>query len=259
MIKTRQASTPSGIEPSWMFMGDSGTGKTTLLAQAAKFFVKKRGGKFLIVNCEPRTRTDVPEMLSCPPEVEICDQPGWEAILEIFTTGPSKYKAGIGIDGFQRYCMESFYDILGIASKPRFNIGQTHLGHQNAWHIFGERMANHFDNLVQKNMPLIVTTLPKYDKDEVSGEIFKAPIVAGKTAILVPPLFTVVGLCRYKGGSKEAWSVDFRPDRGFPARDTTGVLAPTEPANFEHLYTKLTNKVVLSPPDSQPEPQPKVG
>lgn len=238
-FKTRQANDNAITVPNFMFTGDAGCGKTTLLAKAAKFLVKEREGKFLVINMEPKDRTATPAMLSCPPEVEVCDNPRWADLLEVFTTFPSRYPAGLGIDGFDTYCRESFYDILGCASDPRFNIGQKFLGHQNAWHIQGHRMLNHFRVLLEKGIPIIATCRLAYDKDEVKNTMFVRTTADGKSGIEIPPLFTVLGLCYYKGGAKEEWRVKFRPEYGFPARDTGGRLDKDEPADFEYLWRKV--------------------
>lgn len=240
-FQVRKANENKITVPNFMFTGDAGCGKTTLLAQAAKFLVKERGGKFLVINMEPKDRTATPAMLACPPEVEVVDNPLWADIMEVFTTFPSKYHAGIGIDGFDTYCRESFYDVAGVANKPRFNIGQIFLGNQNIWHIQGHRMMNHFRVLLEKNIPIIATCRLAYDKDEVKQTMFVRTTADGKSGLEVPPLFTVLGLCYYKGGKPEQWHVKFRPEYGFPARDTGGKLEPDEPANFEYLWRKVVS------------------
>lgn len=246
-FQVRNANENKITVPNFMFTGDAGTGKTSLLAQAAKFLVKQRGGNFLVVNMEPKDRTATPAMLSCPPEVKICDNPKWADIMEVFTTFPSRYPAGLGIDGFDTYCRESFYDVLGVADKPRFNIGQLFMGHQNAWHIQGHRMLNHFRVLLEKGIPIIATCRLAYDKDDVKQTMFVRTTADGKSGIEVPPLFTVLGLCYYKGGTKEEWRVKFRPEYGFPARDTGGKLAADEPANFEYLWNKVVSDQPATP------------
>jgi len=233
--------------PNFMFTGDAGCGKTSLLANAAKFLVNLRGGKFLVINMEPKDRTANPAMLSCPPEVEVCDNPKWVDIMEIFTTVATKYKAGLGIDGFDSYCRESFYDVLGCANDPRFNIGQKFMGHQNAWHIQGHRMFGHFRVLLEKGIPIIATCRLAYDKDEVKNTTFVRTTADGKSGLEVPPLFTVLGLCYYKSGAKEEWRIKFRPEYGFPARDTGGRLDKDEPANFAYLWNKVTSDQPATP------------
>ena len=84
MLKTRKANDNKITVPNFMFVGHQGSGKTTLLAKAAKFLVKERGGKFLVLNMEPKDRTAVPEMISCPDEVEVVDQPTWPQLMAVF-------------------------------------------------------------------------------------------------------------------------------------------------------------------------------
>lgn len=241
MVKIRKASDNAITCPSFLFAGDARGGKTTMIAKAAKFHVKRtEGKKFIVINSEPKDRTAGPEMLSCPPEVEIVDNPKWAEILEIFTMAPERWQAGIAIDGFDMYCRESFYDILKVAESPRFNIGQTFMGNQNAWHIQGHRMLNHFRILLDKQIPVIATSRLNYDKDEVSGKIFTRTNAEGKSGIEVPPMFTCIGVCLYKEGSANPYVVKFRPHNNFPAGDTGGVLEPEEPADYEYLWNKVT-------------------
>jgi hypothetical protein len=244
MIKTRRAQDNEITVPNFMFTGNAGTGKTTMIAKAAKFLVNELKGKFLVINMEPKDRTATPDMLSCPPEVEVLDNPKWTDIMELSTGAYLQYKAGIGIDGFDGYCRESFYDILGVASKPRFNIGQDFMGNQNAWHIQGHRMINHIKGLLDKGIPIIATCRLAYDNDEVRKTTFVRTTADGKSGLEVPPLFTVLGLCYYRAGAKEEWRIKFRPEYDFPARDTGGRLLADEPADFAYLWNKVTGHAV---------------
>ena len=57
--------------------------------------------------------------------------------------------------------------------------------------------------------------------------------------LTIAALFIVAGLCEYIMGNKEEWEIKFRPERGYPARDTTGRLGKKEKADFGAIWSKL--------------------
>jgi DNA polymerase III delta prime subunit len=259
MIKFEQASEQYPVMPSWLFIGGPGVGKTTMLASAAKYLVKERGGKFLIINCEQKERAAVPAVRSCPPEVQIIHQPKWDDIQQIMTAEYRHFTAGIGIDGLHNYGRECMYNIQGIANLDRMNVGENFAPQIRHFLIFAERFRNHFETIAGRGFPLITTCLPKFDKDELSGEIFKSLSLWGQSSTNLPPIFTVVGVMDYvQAAGGEIYETKFRPERGFPSRDTQGILAPREKSDFGYLWSKYMQMLPTAPKATAVAAQPKV-
>jgi hypothetical protein len=223
---------------SFLFIGDSGTGKTSLLGQAADHLTKVRGGKFLTLNCERKERTAPPMFRKSASKV--MDQPTWEDILKVFTVIYQDYQAGIGIDGLHNYARECLYGILNVASSSRLDIGKEFLPSIRDWYHVTEKLRNHVQRITSQGIPIICTALPLYMKDEHTGKVYKSVNTTPKLANDIPPIFDVNGICKYVKGKPEKYEIVFRPEEGFPARDTMGILAPREPADFAAIWDKLT-------------------
>jgi hypothetical protein len=200
--------------------------------------MKIRGGEFLVLNMEPKERSLTPALRNS--QATVIDMPSWTEIMQIMTAEYPKFNAGIAIDGLAGYARECMFDVLGYRGD-RMNIGQKELPNQNTWHIWGERLRNHVTTIVGRGFPFIVTGHVQFKEDKNSGEIFKSVNLWGKMAIELPAMFTVCGLCNYfKTAKGEQWEVKFRPERGYPARDTLGILNATEPCDFAAIWNKLS-------------------